>query len=585
MVKNFNPYDKIWKSMQIPPIRKAFLRVQIPENTQNQNERIFVHLPNDPFLAENISNTSDGCYISSDILLRIEGPPNSEEYLVLGRQDETLVHINGEKTNPLPMENIIRHSPFIQQVVIIGHNQFCTAALIQLNVKETENYEINQIEENIWKVIEQANKDAPTHSRLVRQLVHILATNETLPVTDKGNLMRQRVNQQYATLISTIYDKFFNQQNLNKVTMEKEEIKWTKETIKKYLEDMFKSLFEDFDSINMNSSSKSIFDFGINSLQVLQLRNLICQDICQIPENFLYEYSSFDKIIEQLNEYLTNRNIANPTTDPYHYELTEQIIDKYINLIKENPILTMEPQLNKNFERVFLVTGANGSLGSFIIQDLLKQPRTIVKRVYCLLRGSDPKQRLFEAFKQRQLEISLLKKSLEEVEQRLIILPGSMNFSEEYLGQGNDIYHQLQVELTDIIHSAWKMNFNQTVKDFEYDSIFGVYNLLKLASSNNIQFHFLSSISSVGSGLLSNIEEKALPRKPQIALSQGYGQSKYVSEHICSAAYHLWSKFNFISIYFINCFSLKMYLLIFIVSVKSVVIRKMVFGIQLKWLL
>ncbi|CAF3510938.1 unnamed protein product [Rotaria sp. Silwood1] len=539
LVKDFNSYDKRWKFMQLPDIRKAFVRIETPQNSQNSNEKILIHLPNDPFLAENVSNCSDGCYTTGDILL--EDPPNSGQYLVLGRQDDTLVHVNGEKTNPIPMEDIIRQSPLIKQVAIVGHNQFCTAALIQLNIEEAFNYDFDEIQEKIWKIVEQANKEAPSHSRLVRQLVKILPMNKTLPVTHKGNLMRPRVNQEYSTLISTIYDKFLNQkyeeQHKNEIIHQKERSQqWTRETIRKYLEEKLKSFVT-----KINDTSRSIFDFGVNSLQIVELRNFICQDICEIPKNFLYEHSSIEKMTEKLMDYLQHKNIENQQNDPYHYKLTEQIIDKYIDLMKSNKISLINTRKNKQAQRVFLVTGSNGSLGSFIIRDLLKQSESIVKRVYCLLRGSNTKERLFQSFEQRQLDTSLLIKSLEHENKRLIILSSSMNLSNEHLGQTDLIYQQLQNEVTDIIHSAWKMNFNQTIKDFEYDSIFGVYNLLKLANSNNMQFHFISSISSASSGLLSYVKEEPLPRKPEIALPQGYGQSKYAGEHLCWAAMNLWN--------------------------------------------
>jgi len=535
LVNNYNPYDKRWKVMQLPPIRKPFVRFETPQNAQNPNEKILIHLPNDPCLAENISNSPDGCYTVGDILL--EDPPNSERYLVLGRHDDTLVHINGEKTNPIPMEHIIRHSPLVKQFAIVGHNQFCTAALIQLNIEEASNYDFKQIEENIWKFVEQANKEAPSHSRIVRELVYILPMKNILPITEKGNLMRQRVNQQYSTLISQIYDKFFNEKykQTNEINKKNQQIKWTEETIKKYLEDKLK-LIEKEDK----DYSRSIFDFGVNSLQIVELRNLICQDICQIPKNFFYEYSSINQIIQQLIKYLNSEFIQNEEQDdPFHYQLTEQIIDKYIHLIKQNQISTIKSKQYQISERVFLVTGANGSLANFIIQHLLQQPQSIVKRVYCLLRGYNTKQRLFESFQQRQIDISLLTKSLND---RLIILSSSMNLTDQHLGQTDEVYKELQNEITDIIHSAWKMNFNQTIKDFEYDSIFGCFNLLKLASLNNIIFHFISSISSAGSGLLTNVKEEPLPRNSQVALPQGYGQSKYATEHICWAAMDLWSK-------------------------------------------
>ncbi|CAF1084633.1 unnamed protein product [Adineta ricciae] len=528
--KNFNPYDKRWKYVEIADSRKPYVRIETAPNTENPNEKILIHQPDDPYLAENVCNYADGCYTAGDIFL--EDPPNSGQYLILGRQDDTLVHVNGEKTNALAMEDSIRSSPLIKQVAIVGHNQFCAAALIQLDIEEAFNYEFDEIEEKVWKVVEQANSKAPSHSHILRQLVKIIPMNKSLPATHKGNIMRQKVNQEYSTLIKKIYEKFFNQQS----ETTRHQSVWTKETIKKYLEDKLSSFVHEDDRTKIKNSSRSIFDFGINSLQVIQLRNSICQDIHEISKNFIYEYSSIDQMIEELMKHFKSENVNDQCDDPYHYQLTEQIIDKYIHLMKTTEVPHPLKE-NQGKERVFLITGANGSLGNFVIRDLLRQSESIVKRVFCLLRGSNTQQRLFESFEQRQLDVSILKDSLE---QRLIILPSSMNLSDEHLGQTEDIYQQLQNEVTDIIHVAWKMNFNQTIKDFEQDSIFGVYNLLRLASSNQMQFHFISSIASAGSGLLSTIKEEPLPRMAQVALPQGYGQSKYAAEHLCWAAMNLW---------------------------------------------
>lgn len=535
LLTNFNHYDKRWNFMQLPDIRKPFVRIETFENAQNPNQKVLVHLPNDPFLAENISSSPDGCFTCGDILF--EDPPNSGRYLVLGRQDDILVHNNGEKTNPLPMEAIIRRSPFVKQVVIVGQDQLCTAALIQLNVDEVSNYDINEIEETIWKAVEQANKEAPSQSRLVRQLIKILPIDKMLPVTAKGNLMRRKINQEYFTLINQLYDEFFNPQLQKTVETNnpQNQSKWTSQAIEQYLEEKLK-----FDSGIRINYSCSIFDYGITSLQTNELRNLICQDICQVPRNFLYEYSSIDQITEKLMKYLNSGYFQTEENDPFHYKLTERIIEKYIDSIKAHNISLIKHKENEKSERIFLITGANGSLGSFIIRDLLQLSKSTVKRVYCLLRGSDTQQRMLESFQQRQLESSLL---IESLNSRLIVLPSSMNLNDEYLGQADEVYKELQNQVTDIIHLAWKMDFNQTIKDFESDCIFGVYNLLKLAASNSIKFHFISSVSAAGSGLLPNVKEEPLPRNAEIALAQGYGQSKYASEHLCLAAAKFWSKF------------------------------------------
>ncbi|CAF1201024.1 unnamed protein product [Adineta ricciae] len=186
LVNNFHPYDKRWKFMQLPLSRKPYVRIETPAGSQDPNEKIIIHLPTDPFLAQNISNQPDGSYIVGDILL--EDPPNSGFYRILGRQDDTLVHITGEKTNPIPIEHSIQSCPLVKQVVLVGHNQFCTAALIELDKDKTKDLNEKKILDEIWKYVEQANKDAPSHSRLIKQLIHILSNDQSLPVTHKGYL-------------------------------------------------------------------------------------------------------------------------------------------------------------------------------------------------------------------------------------------------------------------------------------------------------------------------------------------------------------------------------------------------------------
>ena len=516
--------------MTIPLVRKQFLKFEKPLNSQNTNERILIHLPNDPFLAENISNSPDGSFIVGDILL--EDPPNSGQYIVLGRQDDTIVHVNGEKTNPVPIEDSIRRSPFVQQVAVVGQDHFCTAAIIQLNTKYSFDFTFKQIEQNIWKTVQQANQDSPAHSKILRQLIYILPINLTLPITDKGNLMRQNVNQVYQTIINEIYQTFLYEQNNN--DQNKKQSNWTKQSIKLFLIDKFKSVGKE-----INDYSLSIFDYGVTSLEVIQLRNIICENICQIPKNFLYEYSSLDQIVEQLFKYLQGQSIPDEENDPSHYTSTEQILDEFVHLIKENPFSSNEQKNRGESERVYLLTGANGSLGNFILRDLLQQPIEIVKCVFCLLRGSNPQERLFQSFEQRQLDSAILNKSLQN--HRLIILSESINLTEEYLGLSSETYHRLEDEVTDVIHSAWKMNFNQSVKDFRDDTILGLYHLLKFCRKSRIQFHFVSSISSGGSGLLNPVKEEPLPRDPQVALPQGYGQSKYIGEHLCLRAKEDWN--------------------------------------------
>jgi FlaA1/EpsC-like NDP-sugar epimerase len=143
-------------------------------------------------------------------------------------------------------------------------------------------------------------------------------------------------------------------------------------------------------------------------------------------------------------------NIKNNEDDPQHYILTENLVDKYINQMK-NISFSMNINKKKNDERIFLITGANGSLGSWIVLDLFKQ-NSVVK-VFCLFRGQN-KNRIIKEFEQRYQTTDIFN----ENNNNRIILLHNMQLSDELLGQDINTYNQLCNEVTDIIHSAYRMD-------------------------------------------------------------------------------------------------------------------------------
>lgn len=44
-------------------------------------------------------------------------------YMYLGRKDDLLVHITGEKSNPVEMESMIDKCKYVKKSAVIGHNR------------------------------------------------------------------------------------------------------------------------------------------------------------------------------------------------------------------------------------------------------------------------------------------------------------------------------------------------------------------------------------------------------------------------------------------------------------------------------
>ncbi|CAF3948920.1 unnamed protein product, partial [Adineta steineri] len=474
MMNDLNSPLERYNFMKIAECRKPFVMIR-------PDDHVLVHLPNDPFCQPGIANQPDGSYSTNDVF--IEDPPGSGEYRIEGRQDDTLIHVNGEKTNALPMEHNICASPLVKRAAVFGHKRLCTGVLIELNREEAEKYSNDEISDLVWEAVQAANKTAPNHSRIVRQMIKCLPMSKTLSITDKGNIMRKRIYNDYADIIDKLYEKFLkpDQQNteLSKGNNKQE---WNQTSLKNYILELLTKLNikdsnEDFDT------SRSIFDVGFDSLHAVQLRNELTSIFPSIPLNFIYEYSTIDSMVDELISRNNKINTKSINNDPKHYALTENLIDKYINLMK-NDSSPINPITKKNKERIFLITGANGSLGSWIVLDLLKHDS--VSKVYCFFRGQD-KSRIIKEYEQRYQTTDIFKEN-----NKRVVLLDNMSLSEGFLGQNYDLYNQLCNEVTDIVHSAYRMDFNMTVRDFEKDGILGTFNLLKLARKANARFHFIS---------------------------------------------------------------------------------------------
>ena len=503
----------------------------------NSNVCELAVLSTDPYLAPNLA--TNGFYFIGDLF--IEDGPGSGYYIIQGREDDILVHSNGEKTNPVPMEITIRRHPIVEQAVVIGHQRFCCSVLIQLNIEEAFKYEFHEIEQKVFDAVQDGNIDAPTHSRIVPALIKLLPMNKRLPVTSKDNVIRKKAELEYGPLIEQMYEQFLN----GPISiLDSENHLQTKEAIGNYLQITVAKILNKPVAL-FADHSQSLYSLSLDSLTTIELRNTLSNKFGQLELDIIYENSTIDALASELLR-IVNKKQTQIFDDPQHYQETEEIINRYIDFMRaeqQDRTTTSgksaeRPTNEISEERVVLITGANGSLGSHILFQLLKRPQ--VSRVYCLLRGKDPVDRLRHAMESRKQDSNVLLDT-----KRVIVL--SMDLNKDKLGQSDAIYEQLQNEVTDIIHSAWKMDFNLTIRDFDRECLQGLYHLLQFASSSLFQklpmrFHFISSIASAGSGLIHEIKEEILPRRIGLAAAHGYGQSKYAGEHICWAAMNLWGK-------------------------------------------
>ncbi|KAI9248506.1 hypothetical protein BDA99DRAFT_228383 [Phascolomyces articulosus] len=491
-----------------------------------------------PSLASGIGNRPNGDYETNDLFS--ESPPGSDYWRLVGRVDDTLIMKNGEKTNATSMEQIISTERLVQACTVVGANKECTAVLIELDVDRALQYSPTQMISKVYDAVEQANTHAPRHSTImVPQMVYILPLNQQLPITPKGTVRRNLALVQFKDEIQQLYDAF-----LHNTTKELAVTDTPSDS------DSLASLDDSAFLIHITAQvlqrpqadidvNVSLFDYGLDSLRAIQLRNRIATRFQSISSNFLFENPTLHSM--KIALFLTSVNV-----DSHHVEVntqqqqqekrysqTQSILQEYLKRAASDFPKIMDQNLSTK-EITILLTGSTGALGAFLLRDMIESSK--VKKIYCIVRGEQDilMKRIQASFEERGIDTSLLSKDKVEA------IP--MNLNDPKLGLGAEMYNKLKEEVTMIQCCGWLLDFHQPVDHFERECIRGLYNLLQFSyrETNPMCVHVVSSVSTMANYYdmtgadpsAEKIPECYPPENPRVALPMGYAQSKYIVEHI-----------------------------------------------------
>lgn len=272
------------------------------------------------------------------------------------------------------------------------------------------------------------------------------------------------------------------------------------------------------------SLDTDLFDLGLDSLGALQLvraaqslsarynleRSIAAADV--------YQHRNLREIAKSLKGEQGDQKPA--------AEVMQELYEKLTGDLTSNvrPIGYPRPS-----EKVVLLTGSTGGLGSYLLHELLENPD--VGEIVCLGRSADAeaRQRASMAEKGLSTEFDSGKVSFLHADQ-----------SEPQLGLAPEVYRGLLEKVTDIIHNAWQVNFNATLAQME-PQLYGVRRFIDFAaeSRHGALIFFVSTIGAVGA--LRNAEHGGEVMENVVedwntAGGLGYGQSKLIAERMLEAA-------------------------------------------------
>ncbi|EIW76887.1 acetyl-CoA synthetase-like protein [Coniophora puteana RWD-64-598 SS2] len=487
-------------------------------------------------------------YATSDVF---EKHPTKEGlWRIVGRADDVIILSTGEKTVPVPMEGAILAQPAVAGVVLFGRERTQVGALVEprqgYKVDVNDPAQIAKFRNLIWPAVEEANKDAPTFSRIFKEMVLVTSPDKPMLRAAKGTVNKKATIKLYQSEIDQLYDTVLASASAGTDVPLPES--WTPDAVEPWLQ-------THITHINNDKKADPGVDFfaqGFDSLSATFLRNRIVGSLKhaddpelrerseKISQNFIFAYPTVHQLARAVCAIVKGESGEAAIDVARHVEAMEAMIKKYsVGLpgagakAAPNGHVAMPKGAS-----VVLLTGSTGALGSELLAGLLA--RDDVQTVYAFNRpgkGQSLLERQSAAFESRGLDSKILKSD------KLVLIEGDAE--QENLGLPDDIYEKIRSSVTHIIHNAWRVNFNLALSSFE-PQVHGSRNLIDLARTaqsgqvpgrGSVRFMFASSIASAQNwsrdlhDAVSRVPEDLGPNV-EWAVGNGYGEGKEVTQRI-----------------------------------------------------
>ncbi|KAI0473497.1 hypothetical protein GGR56DRAFT_666669 [Xylariaceae sp. FL0804] len=486
-------------------------------------------------------------------------PTKPDTWLYRGRLDDVVVFSNGEKLNPLEMEDLIGGDPNVGAALVSGLGRFQANLLVEPARAPASDAEREALLDALWPSVQAANQLCPTHGRIHRNMIALTVPEKPMLRAGKGTVQRQLTLDLYADEIDALYRAVDWPSAATSGTAidnnDDDDGDDADTTVRKIL-----AACTDIDAATLDADA-DLFAAGLDSLQVSLITRQVNSRLRRrrrapaMQPRLVYARPSVRGLAAVVAGLVAGRDpllltgsggaAADEVKEQERERLPEEkklqrLFDRFA---ADLPLNARAPQPGRSDGRaVVLLTGATGSVGSYVLYALARDPR--VAKIYCLNRVSS----------------SSLSSSNSSAEEQTSSCLATTDLAAPYLGLGTDgdavvLYEALLREVTVVIHGAWRVDFNLSVDSFA-GQVAGVRRLVDFCagSRRGAGLFFVSSV-----GAVTGYQDRSAPaddeavradglaavaparifadwRTPGGETYTGYGGSKFVAERLLDAA-------------------------------------------------
>ena len=312
---SFRPLeDKAWNYVRPLPATDPF--IYMAPRAPNTFECVVL----DGLPSKVVSNCNDppNSFNTSDLFSPHPTIANAWKYL--GRLDDRVTLVNGEKVLPIPYEHQIRENELVREVCVFGVGR-ALPGLIIIPSDKAVGMSKSDLLESLWPVVKAANSRVESFSQISPEMIEILDVGAEYPATDKGTMIRAAFYKRFEALIDSMYLRF----EAPVAGKADGGLALDRNQLKSYLSTIFVEKLG-FSQIN---ESTDFFEAGVDSLQAITARGVFMRELdlgMRTPgHNVVFEFPNISMLADHLHGLRTGKNMSQRD----EVELMGELIRKY----------------------------------------------------------------------------------------------------------------------------------------------------------------------------------------------------------------------------------------------------------------
>ena len=299
LMTSFRPMeDKAWNYVRPLPAVEPY--IQMVSRAPNTFECVVL----DGLPSKVVSNWSDPpkSFRTSDLFSPHPTIPSAWKFL--GRLDDRVTLVNGEKVLPLPYEHQLRENELIREACVFGIGRAFPGVII-VSSEKAAGMSKEELFDKIWPAVQAANSRVESFSQVSPEMIEILDAGTEYPCTDKGTMIRAAFYKKFDDLIDDMYLRFeaptADQIGSGLVLSLAE--------LQAYLISVFRKL--GFAELN---ETTDFFEIGVDSLQAITTRGVLMRELDlasnTLGQNVVFEYPNVETLAEHLYSLRTGADLG-----------------------------------------------------------------------------------------------------------------------------------------------------------------------------------------------------------------------------------------------------------------------------------